>query len=391
MRITAMVVALGLGAAAHADAQIAINELAAPTSPAFVLLDVSPSSIERPESAKGFVVNAINKLTSAQGFPKDYALEVAPYWMRAHPTLSFDQYQNPSIVQNLRQSFVVSVATSPIAAAQKGADPLGTHLAVGLHTKVLNGRPHPAMTAKLEFLAKSNDVLFRLDDEKEALEKEVAAKETELAAATTTEAKAPVITVLEFTRKQLAAKNEAIVKQEGDIKRTSLEVQAFDAQRVGAFLAVSAGQVFDFVGDDTANAEAKRRGFWLTPAYRKVACMTATADCQTTVDFIGVVRVLKDPGADRMIDYGGKLAWHPKKSLNLSFEALRRIAPEDAGPSNESSDDSNRMAGMIEYQITDDFSLYGTFGQDFKKATGAKPLVSLLGLNFGFGSKAEVR
>jgi hypothetical protein len=61
------------------------------------------------------------------------------------------------------------------------------------------------------------------------------------------------------------------------------------------------------------------------------------------------------------------------------------------GANEESVQDSNRTAGLLEYRIQDDLVLFGTFGQDFEKATGAKPLVTLLGLNFGFGQRAAVR
>jgi uncharacterized protein (DUF697 family) len=46
---------------------------------------------------------------------------------------------------------------------------------------------------------------------------------------------------------------------------------------------------------------------------------------------------------------------------------------------------------MLEYRMTADTSLYATFGQDFAKAVGNQPLVSLMGVNVGFGSKATVR
>jgi hypothetical protein len=38
----------------------------------------------------------------------------------------------------------------------------------------------------------------------------------------------------------------------------------------------------------------------------------------------------------------------------------------------------------------EDLILFGSFGQDLKDVTGTKPLVSLLGLNLGFGKKAVV-
>lgn len=109
MTRTALIFALLLAPArlAFGQEQITVNDLSAPTSPAFVLLEVSPTSVERPDSAKSFVMNAINKLTSSSdgGLPKDVALQISPYWMKGHPRLTFREYQEPGIVQSIAQSF----------------------------------------------------------------------------------------------------------------------------------------------------------------------------------------------------------------------------------------------------------------------------------------------
>ena len=165
-------------------------------------------------------------------------------------------------------------------------------------------------------------------------------------------------------------------------------MQSIDAERVGFFLTVAGGQVWDFVQDDTRNASANRRGIWVTPAYRLLRCDTG---CEASFDFIGVARMLKDPDVDAMIDVGGRLVWRLNTRFSTSFELLRRKAPDTVGVNEESVQDSNRTAGLLEYRIQDDLVLFGTFGQDFEKATGAKPLVTLLGLNFGFGQRAAVR
>jgi hypothetical protein len=128
-------------------------------------------------------------------------------------------------------------------------------------------------------------------------------------------------------------------------------------------------------------------GLWVTPAYRVLRC----ASCEASFDFIGVARMLKDPDIDAMIDVGGRLVWRVNTRFSTSFELLRRKAPDTVGANEESIQDSNRTAALLEYRIQDDLILFGTFGQDFEKATGAKPLVTLLGMNFGFGQKAAVR
>ena len=52
---------------------------------------------------------------------------------------------------------------------------------------------------------------------------------------------------------------------------------------------------------------------------------------------------------------------------------------------------SQRTSAILEYRIGQDLLLYGSFGRDFERDTGKKPLVSIIGLNIGFGKRALVK
>ena len=386
MRSFLVALSLTLGAG-DALAQATISELSAPTSPAFVLLGVAPASVDRPDSSKALVVNAFSELAESDGVPQDYAIEVTPFWMKSNRTLSFTEYQNPGLAA-LWQQLRISVATAPMRGAEASADPLGTKLAVGFNTKIFNGRPNPTMASALTALFAENTRLLAADRELESIEETLETRREELEGLTENARRADLIAIIGENEKTLAKKQAEIDGIEGGIMRRSLEVQALDAERVGFFLAVAGGQVWDFVSDDTRNASANRRGLWVTPAYRVLRCATG---CEASFDFIGVARMLKDPDIDAMIDVGGRLVWRVNTRFSTSFELLRRRAPDTVGANEESVQNSNRTAGLLEYRIQDDLVLFGTFGQDFEKASGAKPLVTLLGLNFGFGQRAAVR
>jgi hypothetical protein len=373
MRRIGLALVLALGSVASSPAQtVTVDELSAPTTPAFVLLGVSPASVERPESGKAFIFNAINKLTSSGGLPEDYAFELTPFWMKSNRSLSFAEYQRPAFWHGIGQSLRISVAAAPIPGATKNADSLGTKLAIGFNTKVRNGRPNPTMTTSLEALYARNKALLVLDRELEQLEEDLEANQVRLKTATTDAEKAPIISAISSIERDITQKKAETANTEAEITTATLVIQTLDAQRVGFFLTIAAGQAWNFAGDDT---------------YRKLRCEKG---CEASFDVIGVGRYLKDPDTDGMFDYGGRLVWRPTRQFNSSFEFIRRIAPATSGASGESTEDSNRAAGLLEYRIREDVILYGAFGQDFKKATGAKPLVSLLGLNIGFGKKATV-
>lgn len=340
---------------------VTIDDLSAPNSPAFTLLDVTPSSVDRPDNPKAFVMSLLNKVNSSNGFPQNYAVDVTPYWMVSHPTLTFDKYQSPSPGQSIAQSFLISVATVPIPGATASAPSLGTRLGLGFRTFVANGRSSKGVKAALGKAVKEildvdfaiNDLVFR--------EGRPGVSEAD---------KAGLITQEEVLR--------------GKAKAIAAKIEAMDAERVGFFLALAGGQTWGFTEDDLSNSKAEKFGFWVTPSYRFKGCDETAEDCISSIDLIGVGRVLTEKDKEKRWDAGGRFVLRANKAFYLSFEALgRKDKNQPATPPSKNF----RTVGMVEYRIQQDIILYGSFGRDFKKDTGAKPLVSLFGLNLGFGSK----
>jgi hypothetical protein len=120
--------------------QPSVDDLKAPASPAFVLLDVAPSKVERPQAVRPLVLSALAAAGDG-GLPRNYAVEFAPYWLGT-PEISFDDYYNPG-ARALLQHLSVSLATTPIG----GADPTGTAIGLGMRTLALPGRAHPQLVA----------------------------------------------------------------------------------------------------------------------------------------------------------------------------------------------------------------------------------------------------
>jgi hypothetical protein len=60
------------------------KDLETPASPGFILLDQTPSAIERPTTPQGFGISMLNLLQGG-------AMEVAPFWLQQHPDLSAKQ------------------------------------------------------------------------------------------------------------------------------------------------------------------------------------------------------------------------------------------------------------------------------------------------------------
>jgi hypothetical protein len=155
--VTALLGAHPVWGQSASGTQPSLDDLKAPPSPAFVLLGVSPSKIERPQAVRPFVLSALSALAT-EGFPKNYAVEVAPYWLGT-PQLSFDEYYKSGIAKAIPRHLSVSVATTPL----NGVADAGTALGIGARTLPVPGRPHP----RLEALRKQLHELQRMTIDEE--------------------------------------------------------------------------------------------------------------------------------------------------------------------------------------------------------------------------------
>lgn len=331
---------------------VQIEDLRTPASPAFVLLDVAPASVERPENPKALIVNLVSTASQSEGFPKNYALEVAPYWLKSHPDLTFTEYQQPSVIQSLLRTAAISVATTPLLdPADAEPKTIGSRLGFGIRANLVGGRPNPRMSANLEQLDKINRQI--LDE----LERPVPDK-------------------------------GVIQKLTAEVSKLALSIQGLDQQRVGLFVTAAAGQVWNFPSDVVNRRERDRWGVWVTPAYRLLACGTAknnTGTCKSVIDLIGVVRATADRGQDQQWDYGARLLWEPTALFTISGEFLWRRATDSDEPS------SDRTVAVLEYRIREDLLLFGSFGKNFEDDDTRRTLVSVLGVSFGFGTKPTAR
>ena len=61
--------------------EISLDDLKAPVSPGFNLLDISPTTVERPTTPKKLALNLLNFTGSGTSLPKNFALEFSPFWI----------------------------------------------------------------------------------------------------------------------------------------------------------------------------------------------------------------------------------------------------------------------------------------------------------------------
>lgn len=322
---------------------VEIDDLRSPTAPAFVLLNVTPASIERPQNPRALTLNLLSSAAQGQGFPRNYALEVAPYWLTSHPNLTFDEYGRPTIADSILRTLSFSVATAPLLDnAASEPKTVGSRLGIGVRTNIAAGQVNPGLSALVAALNQTN---------------------------------AEILLALE--------KGQDISDLRAKAGEQARQIQQMDGQRIGFLMTAAAGQVWNFPSDDFARRQRDRWGVWVTPAYRFRACGADDSECSARFDAIAVVRALGSRGNDMRWDLGGRLLWQPTKELAISGEVLRRRA--------NGGSEGSRTVALVEYRIREDLLLFGSFGKDFDDEETHRTLVSIMGLNIGFGRKPLVK
>lgn len=112
-------------------------------SPVFVLLDLSPTEIQKPSGARPLAVSIARDLTSSDGLflPLNLAVEVSPYWIDSHSGVDWKEYTDSGIEQ-LYQNLSLSVGASTFfGMTQSGEDVDLTSVAFGIRTGI-DGRSY---------------------------------------------------------------------------------------------------------------------------------------------------------------------------------------------------------------------------------------------------------
>jgi hypothetical protein len=246
----AVVAATPFQAAAQSTAPT-LGSLRTPPSPAFTVLGIEPSAVERPMTPSDVALSFINKIRQGT-IPRDYAVEASPYWLVSQPNLS---WQN-DVTRNLGESVARTLSLS-IATADTGTAALPTtSMAVGVRTLLSSGHmtaaTQRALTALEQTLSETGDLFLRMVGEAglDALDKRLASGDI-----------APAD--YEIRKQELTA----LVLESDAYREAMARAEDVAAKREGFFFEVAAGLVWDFPGASWESRAFRRRG---APALRRV-------------------------------------------------------------------------------------------------------------------------
>lgn len=335
----------------HAQQSFTLESLKTPTSPAFVILGIEPTSVERPTTPRAFALGLLAPATEpgAGLIPQDYAAEVAPYWIAPQRQLTWDEYFNPSVVQSILQTFSVSLATHTFS----GTDTT-TGIGIGVRLTPVPGRSSSTADSLARALGTSQRARLSL----------LRARRR----ATTPD--------------QIAEADSALSVNAAASQLIAQQLQAND-ERVGVRLQLAGATAAFYPGNDFQAGKIGGVGVWSTLGYRLE---------RPGMDLLALGRYLRsEEGAQQNVwDVGGRAVLLASRfSASMEWVARSASDADGSGPGGQAALDSGtRIVGMFEYRATGDLFVSFSFGQDHPRVGDeGQPLVAILGGQFNFGAK----
>ncbi|MGB3619130.1 MAG: hypothetical protein WBA12_13515, partial [Catalinimonas sp.] len=261
-------------AAQPADSTATLDVLRAPSSPGFVLLDVAPASVESPTDPTDVLVSFANATGNFSALPRNYALEVAPGWLVGGNRITYDDWartRNP--LKSLYQTTTLSFAVG----APAGID-TATQVALGIKGALIKPPIDPLFQGYRDSLRTIVDVLADVGAYADRLRNDLKQGDPFRRALQDSlmrvlpnpdvpiETKQRLVAQLEAVERELMAAALDSLRERFAAERARLRYIAenLPVRRVGAWLDVAGGVVFDFPGQRVGTGRLDRWGAWLT-------------------------------------------------------------------------------------------------------------------------------
>ncbi len=378
-----------------------LSGLKTPNSPGFQILDISPSSIERPTNPKAFAFSLFNLSNAGTALPKNFAFEISPFWYfkpknaTVYKYLNIRDKEHQNTFTGIYNKLSISIASSYSDSTAGSLLKKTNYLAFGASTNLITLRSpeqHRQLNENLRAISQrisslSSDItrdkkrnlkarlveLFKENretenqSEKQQIENEI--KVVEAAIDSLDKAKPEEL--------EMAISKDAKIRE---YLKSLSQVPLFQLNLAYAYSAAVPGNTYK-------NRRFNRSGVWLNATLSSFSFNPQKL--QDNLSMSGSVKyindnVLADSATNRFekekaFDFGGRIEYSLRE-FSLSVEHLKRSY-------SSSNLKSARTVAVVQYKISDNLYLAGSFGKNFGDLNN---VFALFGLNWGFGRSSLV-
>ena len=358
--------------------EIGLKDLAVPNSPAFVLTDLTPSTVQTPGTPKTFVLGIAQSFqSSAGGFPQNYSAEFAPYWWFRGDDRNIYALAGIKTMRNdsgkmiiLPQENVFSgLKFTSISLAFLNKDLIPD--TISLSQKIFSFGFRTTFL-KIHQKGYAESIKGKIDNWHLETQKILKDINEELITAIRKKDSAKIAALLQ--QLLTAPKTTEIAKEINDLMS---EKPVFEWDIAAAYAAYGVNDTVWKTG---------RYGVWTTLSSYLPLNLGGAKPNRNYLNLNVILRYMGDHyqkndlgylAKINNLDLGGKLALE-FDLFSVGIESLYRY-------SNGLANTQNRTVGMINYKVADNVYINGAFGKNFKSSDR---LIVLFGINWGFGNES---
>ena len=386
------------------------EDLKTPDSPGFQILDISPTSIEKPINPKALGATLLSLANDGNAIPKNFAMEVSPYWYLKDSNASVLKYLNIRNDDKPTVSFSGILSKLSISMASVYSDTTNgsliaktNYLSFGARTNLFTYRLSKQNIYLKGTLAKISNKIVELKPKEIITDN----KESEIRKLKTDNLKLKEMIVAETDDLKKESFNRTLKENSDRIQKLQDEVDSIEENAPDIFLKVlkedeelkSYMDELDtppliqidgafayseaFSDNTTANKRFNRSGVWTSIAVNSSGM--AEKKSKYNLAAVGLFKYISDNmlidnennifGRENALDIGIKVDF-TIKDFTLAYEHIKRNYNGNNGL------DSNRNVFIMQYKISDGLYFTGSYGKNFGEINN---LFSLFGINYGFG------
>lgn len=352
-----------------------ISDLAVPLSPAFVIVDITPTLVQDPGTPKSFVLGIAQSFQqSGTGFPDNYSAEFAPYW-----------WTNP-VGRNIYKFLGLSATTANGTKTWHENPAIGIKFA-SISVAFINKDliPDTSSATQKVFSVGVRSTLIKLYARGHATQLGEKIAEWETAAQQELTANQSIIAKLarlDPSDPNYAANRLKILGSYKESKTPEVFKEVNDLITQKPIFSWDVAAAWAVYGINNQQIRTGRTGAWTT--FSSYIPLSKTMP-NNYFNINASVRYLVDNfgqndqgiiGKANNLDIGGNVGL-VFNQLTIAVESLYRYSDGVANT-------QNRTVGLIKIKVADNLYVNGTFGKDF---AGPSKLISLFGINWGFGKE----